>query len=256
MGAATDVGRVRHNNEDSLVAEPPVFAVADGMGGRARGDEASRLAAEAFARLAGDDGPTTEAVLDAVTRANDAILAASRTAGSGNGMGTTLVGLVLVEETGGQRWCAVNIGDSRLYRWAGGQLEQLTVDHSEIQELVDAGIVGEAQRSVHPRRNVVTRALGTLPAPVADCWLLHPVPGERFVLCSDGLTGHLDDAEIGEFLAGEATPDGAANRLVAAAVEAGGRDNVTVVVVDVDGTAHVEVDPGASTNPRGADGVM
>ncbi len=222
-GAATDIGRVRQNNEDSLVAEAPVFVVADGMGGRARGDEASRLAAAEFGRLAGGDGPTTDAVLGAVTRANDAILAAARSTESGAGMGTTLVGLVLVEESGDQRWCAVNIGDSRLYRWASGELEQLTVDHSEVQELVDAGILGEAQRAAHPRRNVVTRALGTVPAPVADCWLLHPVPGERFLLCSDGLTGHLDDTQIGAYLASDLSPDGAARRLVAAAVEAGGR---------------------------------
>jgi protein phosphatase len=231
-----------------------VFVVADGMGGRAAGDEASRLAAAEFARLATGDGLTADEVLDTVSRANDAILAASRAEPGRAGMGTTVVGLVLVEESGDQRWFAVNVGDSRLYRWAAGELEQLTTDHSEIQELVDAGVVSAAQRTSHPRRNVVTRALGTLPAPAPDCWLLHPVPGERFVLCSDGLTGHLDDAQISAHLAGQASPDGAASSLVAAAVEAGGNDNVTVVVVDVAGVES-DVDPGATTNPRpGGDG--
>jgi PPM family protein phosphatase len=251
-GAATDVGRVRQHNEDSLLAQPPVFIVADGMGGRAAGDEASRLVAAEFARLAAGDGPTTEAVLDTVTRANDAILAASRIEQGRIGMGTTVVGLVLVEESGEQRWFAINVGDSRLYRWAGGELEQLTIDHSEIQELVDAGVVSADQRATHPRRNVVTRALGSLPAPETDCWLLYPVPGERFVLCSDGLTGHLIDEEISACLADQVTPDGAARQLVSAAVEAGGSDNVTVIVVDVTGGSS-DVDPGSTTNPRKED---
>jgi protein phosphatase len=232
-GGATDVGCERDENEDSLFAEPPLFLVADGMGGHAAGAVASRLAVEVLGRLA--TAPTTDSrsVLTAVADANEAILAAARQESRWAGMGTTLVGLALVADLDQEYWLAFNVGDSRLYRWADGVLEQLTVDHSEVQERIDAGEISAAEGRTAAGRNVLTRALGTQPAPLADCWLLSPGPGERFLLCSDGLSTELTDAHIRSALAAAEPPDVLARRLVADALHEGGRDNVTVVVVDV-----------------------
>jgi len=232
-GTATAVGPVRAANEDSLLAGRPVFVVADGMGGHAAGQDASRIAVEVFGRFTGERVTGTEPVLAAVGQANAAILAAAAGDGSRTGMGTTVVGLALVEESGVERWLAFNVGDSRIYRLEQGVLEQLSVDHSVVQELIDAGVVTEAERGSHPRSHMVTRVLGTEPAPVADSWLLTPVPGERFLLCSDGLTGDLSDERLESLLGVAEEPGEVARLLVAAALTAGARDNVTVVVVEV-----------------------
>ncbi len=211
-----------------MLAEPPVFVVADGMGGRAAGEEASRLAVAAFDRFAGGPEPAAEDVLAAIDQANTAIRAAGREPGFA-GMGTTLVGLALVA---GGRWLAFNVGDSRLYRLADEELAQVSVDHSEVQELVRAGLLSADERRGHPRGHLITRALGVTRTVLVDSWPLDRVPGERFLLCSDGLSDELPDDEIGGLLAtGE--PADAAARLVRAAIDAGGRDNVSVVVVDM-----------------------
>jgi protein phosphatase len=146
-------------------------------------------------------------------------------------MGTTLTGLALVDDG---RWAVLNVGDSRVYRYADGQLTQLTVDHSAVQQLVDAGLLDARAALRHPRRNVVTRSLGTQPPPAPDIALRDPVPGERFVVCSDGLTNELSDAEISRLLADCDDPQQAAEQLVERAVRAGGRDNVTVIVVQLE----------------------
>jgi protein phosphatase len=229
---ATDRGRVRPDNEDSLLAAPPLFLVADGMGGRAGGAEASRLAVGTFERFIGGDPPGAEEVLAAVADANTAILAAAAEPGY-EGMGTTLVGLALVAEGDAACWLAFNIGDSRLYRLCGDRLEQVSVDHSEVQELIGAGLIGADQRRGHPRGHLITRALGIRRLAQVDTWLLGQEPGERFLLCSDGLTDEVADDDIARLLAAGPDPVEAADLLVQAAVEAGGRDNVTVVVVEV-----------------------
>jgi protein phosphatase len=235
---ATDRGRVRSENEDSFLAAAPVFLVADGMGGRAGGAEASRLAVAAFDRFRTGGPPSADEVLAAVADANSAILAAATEPGY-EGMGTTLVGLVLVAQGDAACWLAFNIGDSRLYRLGppgvGRRLEQVTVDHSEVQELIGAGLIGADQRRGHPRGHLITRALGIRRRPQVDTWVLTREPGERFLLCSDGLSDEVADDEIGRLLAAGPEPVEAANLLVQAAVEAGGRDNVTVVVVEVPG---------------------
>jgi protein phosphatase len=238
---ATDRGRVRSENEDSFLAAPPVFLVADGMGGRAGGAEASRLAVAAFERFRAGDPPSAEEVLAAVADANSAILEAATQPGF-EGMGTTLVGLVQVAEGDAACWLAFNIGDSRLYRLGpargggdGNRLEQVTVDHSEVQELIGAGLIGADQRRGHPRGHLITRALGIRRRPQVDTWVLTREAGERFLLCSDGLSDEVPDDEIARLLAAGPEPVEAANLLVQAAVEAGGRDNVTVVVVEVPG---------------------
>jgi protein phosphatase len=231
--ALTDRGLQRAFNEDALMAEPPVFAVADGMGGHGAGDVASGLAIEAMAALAARGAIVPDDVVAAVEAANRRILAKAAEDPARAGMGTTLTGLALVESEGSQRWMVFNIGDSRVYRFADGELAQLTVDHSEVQEFVAAGkLTAEAART-YPRRNVVTRSLGTGELGPVDSWLLTPTPGERFVVCSDGLTEELDDAEIAAVVAGAAGAEEAARRLMRRAIDAGGRDNVTVVVVDV-----------------------
>jgi protein phosphatase len=230
-GAATDVGAVRDHNEDALFAQPPLFVVADGMGGHAAGETAARLAIEQIAELAEAAALDADAVRAAVAAANAAILSWSVDHPETAGMGTTLTGLCLGTDDGRPAVLVFNVGDSRVYRMADGALAQVTTDHSEVQELVAGGALAPEQAKHYVRRNVVTRSLGSEPAPAADVWALPVVPGERFVVCSDGLSGELDDDEIAD-LVGGADPQQAAERLVAAAVEAGGHDNVSVIVVD------------------------
>jgi len=215
-GSATDRGLVREVNEDALLAYPPVFLVADGMGGHDAGDLASRIAVEEFAQLAGQAAATADDVHACFTRT------AGRIRGEftgGRQGGTTVAGVAVTEHDGGSYWLVFNVGDSRVYRFVGGVLTQITVDHT-------------APESVTRRRGVITRALGTRPAPDADLWVLPPVPGERFVVCSDGLSLELTDDEIAAVLHTEPSAQDAADLLVRRAVLAGGRDNVTVVVVD------------------------
>jgi serine/threonine protein phosphatase PrpC len=182
-GAVTDAGRVRELNEDSMLAQPPLFVVADGMGGHAAGEVASGLVVREFTQLARSAPVDQEAVLATLARSNQAILDAARDTGDWRGMGTTAIVLAnVVDVDGRDAWLAGNIGDSRLYRFFEGELDQVSVDHTEVQELVDAGgITAEAARQ-HPRRNIILRALGSDPMPATDCWLLPPVPGERFLL--------------------------------------------------------------------------
>ena len=248
-GVATDVGLVREVNEDSLLADPPVFVVADGMGGHDGGDIASRIVVEEFARLA-------EIGYDA-RRGSDAVMATLRASqrrlseygathrGSDGGRwhgGTTTVVAILVEEDDGPRWLLVNLGDSRIYRFNRGELYRVSTDHSVVQELVDSGRITEEQAMVHPERHIVTRALGG-PDPLdPDFFVLPLADAERVLLCSDGVTDLLRDAEIAEVLRGNADPRDAAERVVACALAAGGVDNATAVVVDVMGLADDRTD--------------
>jgi PPM family protein phosphatase len=229
-GAATSVGRVRQVNEDSYLAVPPIFVVADGMGGHGSGDVASRIAIEEMRACAELRPLFAEAVLTALEHANQHIVERH----DPNRMGTTLTGLAALETTvGGDHIMVFNIGDSRVYRLAGDRLEQLTVDHSEVQEMVLAGVITKEQARVHPRRNVITRALGSDAGLHPDRWLLPPISGDRYLVCSDGLFSELPDEVILALLS-VGPPQQAAEALVAAANDAGGRDNVTAIVVDVE----------------------
>lgn len=241
-GAATDVGLVREVNEDALLAAPPVFVVADGMGGHDGGDVASAIVVEEFARLAEagyDPRNAVEAVRTALAASQDRIRAYSeeqqrRGIGRRRHAGTTAVVAMLADDDG-PMWLLANLGDSRIYRFSGGELAQVSVDHSLVQELVDAGRLDPAEVSTHPKRNVITRALGDPDGVEADFFVLPVDTAGRLLLCSDGITGMLDDQEVAAVLADAANPRDAADRLVAAAVAAGGEDNATAVVIDVVG---------------------
>jgi len=249
IGAATDSGRVRAINEDSILTSGFVAAVADGMGGHAAGDVASRLAVARIGKVADDhDALRPDDLIGAITDANADILAAARADTARAGMGTTLSGLGVVFVGGTDHWMVFNVGDSRVYRLSDGVLTQVTVDHSEVEELVAAGVLTAEQARVDERRNIVTRSLGTDPAPHADTWVFPPTPGERFLVCSDGLPLEVDDEQIRALLHAEPDAQRAADALVAAAVAAGGRDNVTVVVVDLEPAP--EVGPDVVTAPR------
>lgn len=244
----SDVGAVRSNNEDSFLAAAPCWVVADGMGGHAHGDRASSSAVEVFSRLGGAGAADARRVLDAVRDANEAVLALRDGTPSGTTLsGTTLTGVAIVELDGaGPHWMTFNVGDSRTYLWDGRRLEQQSVDHSAVQELVASGVIDAAEAARHPQRNVVTRALGADDEVEPDVWLV-PLRGRQtFLLCSDGLTKELDDEEIARIIVfhdqqAAREPDGPTlpERLVGAAIAAGGRDNVTVVVVESEGVAEV-----------------
>jgi protein phosphatase len=242
-GAATDVGLVRTVNEDSFLVAPPVFVVADGMGGHSGGDVASRMVVEEFARLAEqyDPGRGAEQVADALSRAQTRIVQygdAHRATQPGWHAGTTAVAAVLVEDAGVPKWLLANLGDSRIYRLVDGALDQVSVDHSVVQELIDAGQITPEEAATHPERHVITRALGS-PVGIDPDFFLLPLPAaERLLLCSDGVTGMIEDAQIEGILHSVTDPRDAADALVRAAVQAGGRDNATAVVIDVVGLVH------------------
>lgn len=237
VGVATDVGRVRAHNEDAAYAAGSIYLVADGMGGHAAGEVASALTAQAMGELAHRDDLVVGDLVAQVALANRRILAEATAAPQHRGMATTLTGIGVVQVGGTAHWAVFNLGDSRVYRYADGQLRQVTVDHSEVQELVDAGLLTPAEAAGHPLRHTVTRSLGRAHLPAVDTWVFPPTPGERFVVCSDGLTGEVGDEDIAALLARTPDPQQAAAALVEAALAAGGRDNVTVVVVAVPDTA-------------------
>jgi serine/threonine protein phosphatase PrpC len=248
-GIATDVGRVREHNEDAAFARGSIYLVADGMGGHAAGEVASGITAAALGELAGRADLKVADVLAQVQEANDRILRTVVQHPDHLGMATTLTGVALVVVGGSQHWAVFNLGDSRVYRFVGGQLSQVTVDHSEVQELVDAGEITPDEARTHPLRHTVTRSLGRDVLPPVDTWLFPPCPGERFVVCSDGLTNEVDDAEIRAILGAGDDAQTTAQRLVNRAVDNGGRDNVSVVVVELADFPAAEVDE--DTTPRG-----
>ena len=230
--ALTDTGRRRLGNEDSFVCEPPLFAVADGMGGAQAGELASRIAAAALEEQApGLHGEET--VVAVVQDANDRIFRRSLHDPATAGMGTTVT-VALVDEAAGTITIG-HVGDSRAYRVRDGRLEQLTDDHSLVAELVRSGRLTQEEADQHPHRSVITRALGTEEAVEVDTHTDAMQAGDLYLICSDGLTIMLDDEEILELLDDAAEDlDAAAEALVAAANAAGGEDNVTVVLVAIE----------------------
>jgi protein phosphatase len=234
-GAATHVGQVRAGNEDAFVAEPMVFGVADGMGGHQAGEVASDIAARIIRDRLGTGATNVGVVVASVVEANASIFQAAHASADHQGMGTTLTALVVLraDESSVARFALINVGDSRTYLLRNGELHRATLDHSYVQELVNTGHISEDEARTHPRRNIVTRALGIEPTVRVDTWLVPMVHGDRFILCSDGLVDEVHDEEIAAIALGAADPQIAAEQLVAKANANGGRDNITVVVVDV-----------------------
>lgn len=250
-GAATDAGLRRALNEDSFLSVAPVFLVADGMGGHDRGEVASAAAIAEFAAFAGRASLTIDEVRDALDRARARIDGLS--VDTDAGAGTTLSGVVVADVGGDGYWLALNVGDSRTYRLADGRLEQISVDHSVVQEMLDRGELTAEDAAHDRRRNVITRALGAGSAGEADYWMLPASEGDRVLICSDGLPGELSTERIREILASEPHPQAAATRLVHEAVLHGGRDNVTAVVVDAVAVARRGAPARARTDEPGDD---
>ena len=250
VGAVSHVGRVRTGNEDAFIAEQSVFGVADGMGGHQAGEVASAIAVHMLRDRLAAGAASIEVAQAAVVDANTAIFNGARDNVEQRGMGTTLTAMiVLADGDPTRRFVLLNVGDSRTYLLRGGRLRRVTVDHSYVQELLSTGHITEVEARGHPRRNIVTRALGIESTVRVDSWVLPFVKGDRYVLCSDGLVDEVDDSEIVHVMKAHNDPQRAAEALVDAANEHGGRDNVTVVVIDVldgdvtaDDTADLDLD--------------
>ena len=231
MAAGTHVGVTRQVNQDSYATAPGVAVVADGMGGHRGGEVASAIAAkEMISRF---DAPELDALVTGVGHANRRILDEAAADPKLHGMGTTVVALGLIDVADGVALGAINVGDSRMYRLTGNVLEQLTEDHSLVEALVREGRITAAEAKVHPQRNIVTRALGVIEHVEVDSFHFVPKIGDRYLLCSDGLFNEVDANTIATILATEADPEAATQKLIAAANEGGGRDNITTVIADV-----------------------
>jgi protein phosphatase len=232
VASRSDTGRRRLRNEDAAVCDPPLFAVADGMGGAQAGELASHLAATALAErergIRGED-----AVAELVQAANARVYRRAVEDPTAAGMGTTVT--VALFDGGSATIAIGHVGDSRAYRIRNGLLEQLTADHSLVAELVRSGRLTPEQAADHPHRSVITRALGTEASVDVDTFTMEAEPGDLYLLCSDGLTTMLGDDEILAVVDGAGRePDAVARQLIDAANRAGGEDNITVVVFEVE----------------------
>jgi protein phosphatase len=230
--AVTNVGRVRSHNEDSVLAEPPLFVVADGLGGHEAGEVASSIAIHTLR----DNAPRradANALARAVRAANREVMRAAREGVGRSGMGTTITAAIV----DGGSVAVAHVGDSRAYLLHAGVLSRVTEDHSMVADLIRSGQITEAESRVHPNRSVITRALGTDPNVVADAFEVDAQEGDRLLLCSDGLTGMLEDTEIARIMTDYHDPSVAAKMLVDAANEAGGSDNISVVIADIERSA-------------------
>jgi protein phosphatase len=222
----TDTGRQRRDNEDNAFARAPVFVVADGMGGAQAGEVASRLAIEAFERELPESGTPEERLAECVRAANRTIYEMSRSEHERAGMGTTLTAAYLDDGD----LAIAHVGDSRAYLFRDQALTRLTQDHSLVEELVRKGKLTEEQAAEHPQRSIITRALGPEPDVEVDTWTYPVRAGDVLLLCSDGLTSMISEEQIMQILASAPSLERAAQRLIAAANDAGGRDNITVIL--------------------------
>src|ERR1700742_1802434 len=233
----TDTGRQRRDNEDNAFVRAPLFVVADGMGGAQAGEVASQLAVEEFHEALPDAGSAEERLIDRIRAANRRIYDLSRTQHEHAGMGTTLTAVYLDDD----HLAVAHVGDSRAYIFREGELGRLTQDHSLVEELVRQGKLTQEQAAEHPQRSIITRALGIEGDVEVDTWSYPMRAGDVVLLCSDGLTSMIGEEQIGQILSGETNLDRAADGLIGAANDAGGRDNITVVLFRLE-----ETNPGAS----------
>lgn len=227
VGSKTDVGYVREHNEDSLLVRPPLFAVCDGMGGHKAGEVASDIAVRVLAARAPRQSDA-EGLKNAVEQANLSIIHAVHEGEGREGMGTTCTAAILEDE----RLTIAQVGDSRAYLLHNGSLQQITRDHSLVADLIDQGEITPEEARNHPWRSYITRALGLDPRVEPDIYELNISTGDRLMLCSDGLYSMVRDDKIADILNRTPDPQKAADRLVKAALDAGGSDNVTVIVID------------------------
>lgn len=234
FGSRTDIGCLRDHNEDSLVVTPPLFAVADGMGGHAAGEVASEIAVRVLSELA-PEHPDGEALGRAIEEANRAVIQAAREGRGRQGMGTTMTAAMLE----GERLVIAQVGDSRAYLLHQGKLQQLTRDHSLMADMIEAGQLTPEEARAHPQRSVITRALGSDAHLHPDIYEINVETGDRLLICSDGLSGMIFDDQIENTLRRVQDPQRCASQLVNEAIAAGGHDNVTVIVADVTGYAEV-----------------
>lgn len=234
FGSRTDIGCLRDHNEDSLVVTPPLFAVADGMGGHAAGEVASEIAVRVLSELA-PEHPDGEALGRAIEEANRAVIQAAREGRGRQGMGTTMTAAMLE----GERLVIAQVGDSRAYLLHQGKLQQLTRDHSLMADMIEAGQLTPEEARTHPQRSVITRALGSDAHLHPDIYEINVETGDRLLICSDGLSGMIFDYQIENTLRRVQDPQRCASQLVNEAIAAGGHDNVTVIVADVTGYAEV-----------------
>jgi protein phosphatase len=246
IGEATDVGMVRDHNEDGYLVDDGLglVAVADGMGGHRGGEVASATALEAFHASFADTG----GLRDAVLAANDAVIERGSADESLRGMGTTLTTGVLGDDG---TLLIGHVGDSRAYLLRDGELSRITTDHSLVEELVAAGELTEEEAERDPRRSMITRAIGLDGDLVVDLIPVVLVPGDRVMLCSDGLTNMVSESEIAKILGGDAEPTTIAQRLVDAANKGGGVDNTTVLVLEAAGDL-----PADAVEPRKRRGIF
>ena len=222
----TDTGRQRRDNEDSAYVRAPLFVVADGMGGAQAGEVASALAVEEFQRPLPDEGTPEQRLAERVQSANRRIYETAQSAHEQAGMGTTLTAAYLDDAD----LAVAHVGDSRAYIFRDGSLTRLTQDHSLVEELVRRGKLTEEQAAEHPQRSIITRALGVENDVEVDTWTFPVRAGDVVLMCSDGLTSMIGEDQIAAVLSSEADLDRAGERLIAEANEAGGRDNITVVL--------------------------
>ena len=234
FGSRTDIGCLRDHNEASLVVTPPLFAVADGMGGHAAGEVASEIAVRVLSELA-PEHPDVEALGRAIEEANRAVIQAAREGRGRQGMGTTMTAAMLE----GERLVIAQVGDSRAYLLHQGKLQQLTRDHSLMADMIEAGQLTPEEARTHPQRSVITRALGSDAHLHPDIYEINVETGDRLLICSDGLSGMIFDDQIENTLRRVQDPQRCASQLVNEAIAAGGHDNVTVIVADVTGYAEV-----------------
>ena len=228
---ATDRGRRRENNQDAFLAEFPLFVVADGMGGHAGGEIASQSTISRLQAMVAEGGVTTDAVEAALQHAVDDIHSHPDT--TDEGTGTTLTGVYLDHADDVWRWIALNIGDSRVYLKRDDKLVQVTTDHSVVQELIASGKISPEEADGHPYSNVITRAVGANELLPPDYVAIDLQDEDRLVICSDGLTKELTDYGILHFLRENSDPGAAVDAMLEAALENGGRDNVTIIIVRV-----------------------
>ena len=236
FGCRTDTGSIRDHNEDSLFAQNPLFIVADGMGGHAAGEVASEIAVNVVEQNAPKTADVDK-LAEAVEMANTEVIKASIDGRGRSGMGTTLT-CAIIENN---KISIAHVGDSRAYLMSSGNLNQITHDHSFVADLISSGQITEAEARYHPKRSLITRALGSDPEMFADKYNIEATDGDRLLLCSDGLYSMIEDSQISDIMLKNPDPQKCADKLIDYAIAAGGSDNITVIVVDIIGSTNKNI---------------